>query len=82
MAASTAVAPLRRSVTQTSSNRSARGEITVLRYLSSRLTYQEIAGALYVSLDTLKSHVRSVYRKLAVASRAEAVEAGRRLGSI
>ena len=36
----------------------------MLRYLCSRLTYQEIAGALYVSLNTLKSHVRSVYRKL------------------
>jgi LuxR family maltose regulon positive regulatory protein len=53
-------------------------EITVLRYLCSRLTYQEIAAALYVSLNTLKSHVRNVYRKLGVASRAEAVDAGRR----
>ncbi len=34
-------------------------EVTVLRYLCSRLTYQEIAGALYVSLNTLKSHVRT-----------------------
>ena len=54
-------------------------ELTVLRYLSSRLTNQEIASALYVSLNTLKSHVKSVYRKLAVASRQEAVEAGRQL---
>ncbi len=57
-------------------------ELTVLRYLCSRLTYQEIASALYVSLNTLKSHVKSVYRKLDVASRAEAVDAGRRLGVI
>jgi LuxR family maltose regulon positive regulatory protein len=57
-------------------------EVTVLRYLCSRLTYREIAAALYVSLNTLKSHVRSVYRKLGVASRAEAVEAGRRLSLI
>ena len=54
-------------------------EVTVLRYLCSRLTYQEIASALYVSLNTLKSHVKSVYRKLGVASRREAVEAGRQL---
>ena len=33
-------------------------EVTVLRYLCSRLTYREIAAALYVSLNTLKSHVR------------------------
>jgi LuxR family maltose regulon positive regulatory protein len=57
-------------------------ELTVLRYLCSRLTYQEIAAALYVSLNTLKSHVKSIYRKLDVASRADAVDAGRRLGVI
>ena len=57
-------------------------EVTVLRYLCSRLTYQEIAAALFVSLNTLKSHVRAVYRKLDVATRADAVDAGRRLGLI
>ena len=36
----------------------------------------------YASLNTLKSHVRTVYRKLDVASRADAVDAGRRLGVI
>ena len=57
-------------------------EVIVLRYLCSRLTYREIAAALYVSLNTLKSHVRSVYRKLAVASRADAVDLGRCRGLI
>jgi LuxR family maltose regulon positive regulatory protein len=57
-------------------------EVTVLRYLCSRLTYQEIASALYVSLNTLKSHVKSVYRKLGVASRHDAVETGRQLGIV
>ena len=57
-------------------------EVIVLRYLCSRLTYREIAAALYVSLNTLKSHVRSVYRKLAVASRTDAVHLGRRQGLI
>jgi LuxR family maltose regulon positive regulatory protein len=57
-------------------------ELTVLRYLSSRLTYVEIAAALFVSLNTLKSHVKTVYRKLAVACRADAVAAGRHLGLI
>ena len=57
-------------------------EATVLRYLCSRLTYQEMAAALFVSVNTLKSHVRTVYRKLGVTSRADAVDAGRRLGLI
>ncbi|MDD9372313.1 MAG: helix-turn-helix transcriptional regulator, partial [Acidimicrobiales bacterium] len=57
-------------------------EVTVLRYLCSRLTYREIAGALFVSVNTLKSHVRSVYRKLGVESRRGAVDAGRRAGLI
>jgi LuxR family maltose regulon positive regulatory protein len=57
-------------------------EITVLRYLCSRLTNPEIASALYVSPNTLKSHVRSVYRKLGVTSRAEAIVAGRQHGLI
>ena len=57
-------------------------EATVLRYLCSRLTYQEVAAALFISVNTLKSHVRTVYRKLGGASRADAVETGRRLGLI
>ena len=57
-------------------------EVIVLRYLCSRLTYREIAAALYVSLNTLKSHVRSIYRKLAVVSRADAVDLGRCRGLI
>jgi LuxR family maltose regulon positive regulatory protein len=55
-------------------------EVVVLRYLCSRLTYREIAAVLYVSANTLKSHVRSIYRKLAVASRADAVNVGRSNG--
>ena len=78
-AATTVPAALRpRAVTSLVEQLSER-EVTVLRYLCSRLTYQEIASALYVSLNTLKSHVKSVYRKLGVASRREAVEVGREL---
>jgi len=54
----------------------------VLRYLCSRMTHREIAAALFVSLNTLKTHVRAIYRKLDVDSRADAVDAGRRLGVI
>ncbi len=78
-AAGNVVAPVRSSAPQDLVEPLSGREITVLRYLCSRLTYQEIANALYISLNTLKSHVRSIYRKLAVASRGQAVEAGRRL---
>ena len=81
-AASHMVAPVRAASTPSLVEPLSSREVTVLRYLCSRLTYREIAAALYVSLNTLKSHVRSVYRKLDVASRSEAVDAGRRLGLI
>jgi LuxR family maltose regulon positive regulatory protein len=55
-------------------------ELTVVRYLASRLTYREIASELYVSTNTLKTHVQRIYRKLGVSSRSEAVTEARRLG--
>ena len=55
-------------------------ERTVLRYLPSRLSNREIAAELYVSLNTLKTHVGSTYRKLGVDSRAAAVERATHLG--
>jgi LuxR family transcriptional regulator, maltose regulon positive regulatory protein len=48
-------------------------ERTVLRYLPTRLTNREIASELYVSMNTLKTHLRSTYRKLGVESRAAAI---------
>jgi LuxR family maltose regulon positive regulatory protein len=47
-------------------------ELDVLRFLPSRLTIREIAAELYVSVNTLKFHLRMIYRKLGVRSRAEA----------
>lgn len=55
-------------------------EVTVVRYLASRLTNREIASELYISTNTLKTHVQRVYRKLGVSSRREAVAEARRLG--
>ena len=54
----------------------------MLRLLASRRTTTEIAGALSVSANTLKSHMKSIYRKLDVSSRADAVREGRALGLI
>ena len=51
-------------------------ERDVLRLLPSRLTLREIASELFVSQNTLKFHLRVIYRKLGVNSRAEAVESG------
>jgi len=55
-------------------------ELEVLRLLASRLSQREIAGELYVSFNTLKSHTRSIFFKLGVASRTEAVERAREHG--
>lgn len=55
-------------------------ELTVLRLLASRLSQREIAAELYVSFNTVKSHSRSIFHKLGVASRAEAVDRGHELG--
>jgi ATP/maltotriose-dependent transcriptional regulator MalT len=54
-------------------------ERTVLRLLGSGLSEREIGRELYVSFNTVHSHVKAIYRKLGVSSRAEAVERARHL---
>ena len=55
-------------------------EIRVLRFLPTNLTMPEIAGELYVSHNTVRTHMRHVYGKLGVHRRAEAVARARDLG--
>jgi LuxR family maltose regulon positive regulatory protein len=54
-------------------------ERVVLRYLPTMLTFEEIGSQLYISVNTTKSHVRSIYRKLGVAGRRDAVRRARQL---
>jgi LuxR family maltose regulon positive regulatory protein len=54
-------------------------ELTVLRYLQSILSNVEIASALSLSVNTVKTHVRSIYRKLDTKRRREAVRKAREL---
>ena len=55
-------------------------EIKVLGMLPSPLALREIAAASYLSRNTVKTHVASIYRKLSVSTRTEAVERARILG--
>jgi len=55
-------------------------ELRVLRYLPTNLSAPEIAGELYVSVNTVKTHIRNLYAKLGTHRRAEAVSLARTLG--
>jgi DNA-binding CsgD family transcriptional regulator len=55
-------------------------ELRVLRYLPTNLTGPESAGELYVSSNTVKTHIRSLYAKLGTHRRAETVTRARDLG--
>ncbi|MQA73624.1 MAG: hypothetical protein GEU88_04605 [Solirubrobacterales bacterium] len=55
-------------------------ELRLLRYLPTHLTFREIAARLVVSTNTVKTQARSLYGKLGVSSRAEAVTSARTTG--
>jgi LuxR family transcriptional regulator, maltose regulon positive regulatory protein len=55
-------------------------ELRVLSFLPTHLSLQEIAGQLYLSRPTVKTHVSSIYDKLGVPGRSKAVELIERLG--
>jgi LuxR family transcriptional regulator, maltose regulon positive regulatory protein len=55
-------------------------EQAILRYLPTMMSNQEIASELYVSVNTVKTHLKAIYRKLDAAGRREAVRRGRELG--
>jgi LuxR family maltose regulon positive regulatory protein len=55
-------------------------EQAILRYLPTMMSNQEIAGELFVSVNTVKTHLKAIYRKLDAAGRRDAVQRGRELG--
>jgi LuxR family maltose regulon positive regulatory protein len=54
-------------------------ELRVLRYLPTNLTRPEIAGELFVSINTVNTHIRNIYSKLAARDRSSAVQRAREL---
>lgn len=57
-------------------------EREVLERLAGGLSYEQIAVALQVALNTVRTHVRAIYRKLDTPTRLEAVLAGVKLGEL
>jgi len=55
-------------------------ELRVLRYLPTNLRASEIGSELFVSLNTIRTHMRNIYGKLGVHTRADAVKRARELG--
>ena len=55
------------------------GELRVLRYLPTNLSRVEIASELSVSVNTVSTHIRSIYAKLQVGDRSAAVRRAREL---
>jgi LuxR family maltose regulon positive regulatory protein len=59
-----------------------KAELRLLHFLPTHLSFREIAEQLFVSTNTVKSQAQAIYRKLGVASRAEAVACGQAAGLI
>ncbi len=54
-------------------------ELAVLRYLPTMMSNQDIGGELFISINTVKTHLRQIYRKLDVHTRRGAVDRAREL---
>ncbi len=54
-------------------------EVQVLRLLDSRLNNEDIGRELYVSVNTIRTHIRNIYSKLGVNRRREAIDKAKEL---
>ena len=54
-------------------------EREVLIHVASMLNTAEVASEMYISVNTVKTHLKNIYRKLAAAHRSEAVRRARQL---
>jgi LuxR family maltose regulon positive regulatory protein len=57
-------------------------ELEVLRLLASGQSYKEVGQNLFLSLNTVQFHVKSIYRKLLVNKRVQAIEKAREMNLI
>jgi LuxR family maltose regulon positive regulatory protein len=57
-------------------------ELEVLRLLPSHRSYREIGAELYVSVNTVKYHVKAIYRKLGADGRADAARIAEQSGMV
>jgi LuxR family maltose regulon positive regulatory protein len=55
-------------------------EMEVLRYLAEMLSTAEIAATMFISVNTVRTHIRSILRKLSVSRRNQAVRRARERG--
>jgi LuxR family maltose regulon positive regulatory protein len=72
----TATAPVQLEVVQDLSER----EMEVLRHLAEMLSTAEIAATMFISVNTVRTHIRSILRKLSVSRRNQAVRRARERG--
>jgi LuxR family maltose regulon positive regulatory protein len=72
--------PARRSEQPVLQEELTESEIRVLRFLPSNLSAPEIAGQIFLSTSTVKTHMRHIYEKLGAHRRTEAVDRARELG--
>jgi LuxR family transcriptional regulator, maltose regulon positive regulatory protein len=74
----TAAAPVAQPVLEALSDR----ELQVLRHLAAFLTTEEIGAEMFISVNTVRTHVRRVLEKLSVSRRNDAVRRGKQLGLV
>jgi len=74
------VAPRRTAAREDGTDGLTERELAVLRLLDTDLSQREIGATLYVSVNTVKTHMRGIFRKLDASSRPEAVQRARTLG--